>query len=57
MEKQEIKEIRKVNTGEIEISFDTIKEDFNGKKRYYFDTLLIPANRFKDLIKVIEGGK
>lgn len=60
MNKTTIKEIRKVNTGDIEINYDVEKEiiskDFhkNNTTRFYVYSVVIPKERFKDLIKAIK---
>ena len=45
-------EIRKINTGEIEISFQE-----NTEKRTFHRNVLIPKNRFKDLIRAMKDKR
>jgi DNA polymerase III sliding clamp (beta) subunit (PCNA family) len=45
-------EIRKVNTGDIEISYRE-----NTEKKSFYRCVIIPKNRFKDLIKAIKDKR
>lgn len=50
-DKNEI-EIRKVNTGDIEICYQEHTE-----KKNFYRSVIIPKNRFKDLIKAIKDKR
>lgn len=59
MQETTINEIRKVNTGEIEINYE-VKKSFPNKEmgkpdteRYYTYSVVIPKNKIKDLKSAI----